>query len=135
MKDKKEAEIFQKKEDLKKTKTSSADFLLSSIENSSQKRNDEEKKNPEKILAISREILNLQKQNLELSLEIKKLSSYVQRYVKMRRIFAAIKWTFFILIVILGFLSFNFVFDYLQDTISVYQDQVNQIVEQRNNFR
>ncbi|MBN2854038.1 hypothetical protein JXK06_00690 [Patescibacteria group bacterium] len=89
----------------------------------------------DKALNVNEEIKKLQEKNLELSQEILASTLYVQKYIKHRRIFAAIKWAFIILIIIFGFLSFNFVFDYLQDTISSYQDQVNQIVDGANKAR
>ncbi len=89
----------------------------------------------EKILKLSEEIKNLEHKNLELGQEILKSSLYIKKYIKMRRIFAGIKWTLLGLILILGFLSMNFIFDYLQDILNSYQGQINQIVEQTNNIR
>ena len=84
-------------------------------------------------LSLSEEIKRLQEKNFELSQEILASTLYIKRYIRYKRIFAAIKWGLIILIIIFGFLSFNFVFDYLRETIGVYQDQVNQMVEQTNN--
>lgn len=89
----------------------------------------------EKSLSVNEEIKKLQERNLELSQEILNATLYVQRYIKHRKIFAGIKWGFLSLIIVFGFLSFNFVFDYLQDTISSYQDQVNQIIDGTNKNR
>ncbi len=87
----------------------------------------------DKSLNVNEEIKKLQESNLKLSQEILASTLYIKRYVKYRRTFAAVKWGFIILIVIFGFLSYDFVLDYLQEAISAYQSQVDQIVEQTNN--
>ncbi len=87
----------------------------------------------EGVLNVNDEIKKLQEQNLKLSQEILASTRYIRRYVKYRRFFAIVKWIFIILIIIFGFLSFDFILDYLQDLISNYQSQVDQIVEQTNN--
>lgn len=95
--------------------------------------NSEKEPPKEGVANLNEEIKKLQEKNLELSQKILASTLYIKRYVKNVRIFAAIKWGFIVLIVIFGFLSFPFVLDYLQETISAYQDQVNQIVETTNN--
>ena len=87
----------------------------------------------EGTLNLNEEIKKLQERNLELSREILASTRYIKRYVRYKRIFVGVKWSLFLLIVIFGFLSFDFVLDYLQDLISNYQNQVHQIVEQTNN--
>lgn len=95
--------------------------------------NSEKETLEEGVLNVNDEIKKLQEKNLELSQEILVSTRYIKKYVKHRRFFAVVKWAFVILIVIFGFLSFDFVLDYLQDLISNYQSQVDQIVEQTNN--
>ncbi|NCN21986.1 hypothetical protein GW758_03085 [Candidatus Falkowbacteria bacterium] len=95
--------------------------------------NSEKETLKENVLSVNDEIKKLQEQNLELSREILASTRYIKKYVRHKRIFIAVKWSLVILIVIFGFLSFDFVLDYLQELIGSYQNQVNQIVEQTNN--
>lgn len=95
--------------------------------------NSEKETLEEGVLNVNDEIKKLQEKNLELSREILASTRYIKKYVRHKRIFVAVKWSLVILIVIFGFLSFDFVLDYLQELISSYQNQVNEIVEQTNN--
>ncbi len=117
-------------------KNKAADFLANSIKSSKNNRinkslGDEMR---DKIYNLENEIIILQKKNIEISQKIEENTNYVRKYVKWKRILAAIKWGLFVLIVILGFLSFNYVFDYIKGTIDEFEGQVNNIVELKNNL-
>jgi len=124
-----------KKKD-KSAKNEAAAFLANSIKNSKNNRinknTDDEMR--DRIYNLETEIIQLQKKNIEISKKIEDNTDYVRTYVKWKRIIAAVKWTLFVLIVILGFLSFNYVFDYIKGTIDEFEGQVNNIVELKNNI-
>jgi len=117
-------------------KNKAADFLANSIKSSKNNRinkslGDEMR---DKIYNLENEIITLQKKNIEISQKIEDNTKYVRTYVRWKRIIAAIKWGFLALIVVLGFLSFNYIFDYIKGTINEFEGQVNSIVELKNNL-
>lgn len=117
-------------------KNKAADFLANSIKSSKNNRinkslGDEMR---DKIYNLENEIITLQKKNIEISQKIEDNTKYIRSYVRWKRIIAAIKWGFLVLIVVLGFLSFNYIFDYIKGTINEFEGQVNSIVELKNNL-
>ncbi|MDA3802387.1 MAG: hypothetical protein PF488_00610 [Patescibacteria group bacterium] len=120
----------------KSANNSPADFLASSISKSKkvkkEKNQDDEMR--EKIYSLEKDMIALQNKNIDLTKEIKDNTEYIKVYVKWKRIIAGVKWGVLILIVILGFLSFNYIFDYVKGSIDEVEGQVNNIVELKNSI-
>lgn len=75
------------------------------------------------------QILQTNKKILETNEKILQNCSYLKNYFRNRSIFLAAKWVLLLIILILGFISFSSIFDYLRDNINLYETRFNQVLE------
>lgn len=118
------------------TSENAVDFLAETIEKS-QKHNKEKNtshKLIEKIYSLEKDIIFLQKSNIDLSEEIKTSTKYIKNYVRLKKIIALVKWTILFLVVVLGIHSFSYVSDYVNDVIGEVEQVVGDVLEIKNSI-
>jgi len=88
--------------------------------------------NNDQNLSILQEILKSNQEILKSNEEIAASSDFLRRYVRNRIIIATVKWVLVIAVLVLGFMSFSSVFDYVRENIDYYENKANQVLEFRD---
>lgn len=81
-------------------------------------------------LAENKEILDKLDEIIELNKKIEVSSAYSAKRLRNRRVFITVKWSLLVAVIILGFISYNTIFDYLRKNVNDYENIINNVLNQ-----